>query len=347
MEYKNYFFECKRFSMKNLTSLSKFLYFKQWETKFNFTYKNMKKLKLFGIWFLAIFMLNFQFSNAISLSSFTPAIDKKVANMKTTQEKVNFLKKFSTLLGEPAFTKDKNARLFEDIRDYTLNMLKVFESELEQENIKKWSKTTTSKATSNTSNKSSSTTNTTSKTSKTTVSKLPDLSDTFTNIDINRVREAVLSRHNNERDNVWANDYKYNINLEKAALVRATKLNNEWKTSNMHLRKSGDGYYNYNSILERFSNLGIEFPASIGSAASFSESVWYGYYKCNSSDCTDALINAIKKTRTWLILKEKSYNWSHYRAAVMKHFTQMGIWISIDYSLNRYYLVLEYWVDYN
>lgn len=305
----------------------------------------MKKFNLFIIWFLSLFIINFQYSQAISLADFTPILDKRIAKMKTTKEKVTFLKNFSDLLLDPTFTKDKNARLFEDIREYSLNMLNVFEFQLKEEQSKSWSKTTTSKANSSSSNKSSTTSKSTTQTSKSTISKLPDLSDTFTNIDVNRVREAVLSRHNDERENVWVNDYTYSVDLEKAALVRATKLNNEWKTNNMHLRKSGDGYYNYNSILERFSDLGIKFPASVGSAASFSESVWYGYYKCNSSDCTDSLINAIKKTWTWLIMKEKSYNWDHYRAAVMKHFTQMGVWISIDYSLNKYYLVLEYWVE--
>jgi hypothetical protein len=45
-------------------------------------------------------------------------------------------------------------------------------------------------------------------------------------------------------------------------------------------------------------------------------------------------------------MKEKSYNCSHYRAAVMKHFTQMWAWITIDKSNNRYYLVIHYGVDF-
>jgi hypothetical protein len=43
---------------------------------------------------------------------------------------------------------------------------------------------------------------------------------------------------------------------------------------------------------------------------------------------------------------EKASNGSHYKAAVMKHFTQMWAWIAIDKVNNRYYVVLHYGVDF-
>lgn len=56
--------------------------------------------------------------------------------MKTTKEKVTFLQTFSDLLTDPTFTKDKDARLFAQIRNYSLNMLNVFEYQLKEENAK-------------------------------------------------------------------------------------------------------------------------------------------------------------------------------------------------------------------
>lgn len=56
--------------------------------------------------------------------------------MKTTEEKVKWLRSFSKLLNEPTFTQDKNAKLFAEIRDYSLNMLKYFEAELQNEQLK-------------------------------------------------------------------------------------------------------------------------------------------------------------------------------------------------------------------
>lgn len=313
---------------------------------FKFLYSNhqilngrilMKKFLLIIFSLLSIFFISYNYSNARSVADFTPAIDKKVAKMKTTEEKVKRLKSFSELLTNPKFTQDKNARLFEDIREYSLNMLRVFEFELKEEQTKSDSKTNT---------KSTSSKNTTVSTTKLSIKDLPHLSDNFSNINEQKVREAILSRHNEERDNVWVNPYAYNLDLEWSATTWATKLADSGKTSNLHLRNSWDWYYNYDSMLNWFYSLWIKFPASVKWAASFSESVWYGSYKCSSSDCTQTLIDAIKKTWTWLIMKEKSSNGSHYRAATMKHFTQMWAGIAIDKDNNRYYLVIHYGVEF-
>ena len=295
----------------------------------------MKKFIIIIFSILLIFFSSNNYSQALSVASFTPALDKKVAKMKTTEEKVEFLQSFSDLLASPRFVQDKNAKLFSDLREYSLNMLRVFEYELKEEQSKNNSKNQT------TSNKTTSTT-----TKKISRSDLPHLYDNFSNIDEQKVRDSVLSWHNEERDSLWRSAYVYNLDLEWSATTWANKLANSGKTSNLHARNSGDWYYNYDSMINRFSSLGIDFPRSINWAASFSESVWYGTYKCSKSDCTQELITAIKKTWTWLIMKEKSSNGSHYRAATMKHFTQMWVWIAIDKNNNRYYLVLHYWVNF-
>lgn len=296
----------------------------------------MKKFLKIILGLLPIFFISFNYSDAISVADFTPALDKKVSSMKTTEEKVKFLQNFSNLLDSPRFRKHKNARLFAGLRDYSLNMLRVFEYELKEEQAKD-----PSKKNQTTSSKSVQTT-----TQKISKSDLPHLYNNFSNIDEQEVRDAILSWHNEERSNVWVNNYVYSLDLEWSATTWANKLADSGKTSNLHVRNSWDWYYNYDSMLNRFSGLWIDFPKSIKWAASFSESVWYGTYKCSKSNCTQELITAIKKTWTWLIMKEKSSNGSHYRAATMKHFTQMWIWIAINKSYNRYYLVLHYWVDF-
>lgn len=293
----------------------------------------MKKFIIIIFSILSIFFISYNYSHAISVATFTPALDKKVAKMKTTEEKVKFLQSFSDLLASPRFVQDKNAKLFADLREYSLNMLRVFEYELKEEQSKSNSKNQTFN-------------NKTITTQKISKSNLPHLSDNFSNINEQKVREAILSRHNEERNNIWVNPYTYNLDLEWSATAWANKLAESSKTSNLHLRNSWDWYYNYDSILNRFSSLWIKFPASIKWAASFSESIWYWGYKCSKSDCTDDLITAIKKTWTNLIMKEKATKGSHYNAATMKHFTQMWAWIAIDKSNNRYYLVIHYGIDF-
>ena len=154
----------------------------------------MKKFLFITLSILSLFVFTTNQSLALELqlANFTPAIDKIVAKKKTTEEKVKFLKTFSDMLAEPTFTQDEKARLFEDIRNYTLNMLNVFQHELKHEQAAKASKTSSK----TTSTKTSSNTTTTKKAS---IKNLPHLQDNFSNIDEGKVRDAILSWHNEER----------------------------------------------------------------------------------------------------------------------------------------------------
>ena len=93
----------------------------------------MRKFFVVILYTLSLFLIPFNQTNSISVADFTPALDKKVANMKTTEEKVNFLKSFSNLLTSPRFKQDKNSLLFSNLNEYSLNMLKVFEHQLKEE----------------------------------------------------------------------------------------------------------------------------------------------------------------------------------------------------------------------
>ena len=150
----------------------------------------MKKLLIVTLSILLAGFLNFNQSEALSDSDFSPGLDKKVANMKTREEKVKYLKSFSDLLTQPQFTRSKDAKVFADVREYSLNMLRVFENELQEEQTKKSSKNQTSSKTTTYKNNSKSITN------------LPKLSDNLSNIDEQKVRDAILSWHNEERDDV-------------------------------------------------------------------------------------------------------------------------------------------------
>lgn len=283
-----------------------------------------------------IFISNY--SSAVNLADFTPTLDKQIASMNSTEEKVKYLQTFSDLLSTPKYTQNKNSWLFKDIREYSLNMLNVFQHELNNETSKNLENTQISNVqTTNNSNFSI---------TSSTIKNLPHLSDNFSNINEEKVRNAILSWHNDERRSLWLNTYTYNMDLEWTATLRANNLSTSGKIKNLHARNAWDWYYNYNSMINWFSNLWIKFPTSSNWLSSFSESIWYNTYRCSKSDCTDELINAIKKTRTWLIMKEKTSKWSHYKAATMKHFTQMWAWIAIDKSNNRYYIVIHYGIDF-
>lgn len=290
----------------------------------------MKKFIVIICSILSIVIISINQTQAVSVADFTPILDKKIAKMETTEEKVKYLQSFSELLTNSKYTKSKDARLYNGIREYCLNMLNVFKYELNEE----WGKSFQWVVSSNSEFS-----------TKSSTLSLPHLSDNLPNIDVQKVRNAILSWHNEERASLWRSAYKYSLDLEWSATTRANNLAISGKTKNLHARTASDWYYNYNSMTNWFSNLWITFWNTPKWAAAFSETVWRNVYKCNKSDCTDELITAIKKTWTWLIIKEKASNGSHYKAAVMKHFTQMWAWIAIDKSNNRYYLVIHYGVD--
>lgn len=287
----------------------------------------MKKFFTIILSILSIVTISINQTQSVSVADFTPTLDKKISKMETTQEKIEYIQSFTKLLSSPKYTKNKDARLYKEIKEYCLNMLNVFEYELKEGQ--------TSDLT---------TTNYTQTSAK--IGSLPHLSDNLPNVDIEKVRNAILSWHNEERRNNWANPYTYNLDLEWSATIRASNLSVSGKTKNLHARNTWDWYYNYNSMTNRLSNLWINFWPAPKWAASFSETVWRNVYKCDKSDCTQEIITAVKKTWDWLIMKEKASNGSHYRAATMKHFTQMWAWIAIDKANNRYYLVIHYGVDF-
>ena len=287
----------------------------------------MKKFFTIILSILSIVTISINQTQSVSVADFTPTLDKKISKMETTQEKIEYIQSFTKLLSSPKYTKNKDARLYKEIKEYCLNMLNVFEYELKEGQ--------TSDLT---------TTNYTQTSAK--IGSLPHLSDNLPNVDIQKVRNAILSWHNEERRNNWANPYTYNLDLEWSATIRASNLSVSGKTKNLHARNTWDWYYNYNSMTNRFSNLWINFWPAPKWAASFSETVWRNVYKCDKSDCTQEIITAVKKTWDWLIMKEKTSNGSHYRTATMKHFTQMWAWIAIDKANNRYYLVIHYGVDF-
>ena len=142
----------------------------------------MKKFFTIILSILSIVTISINQTQSVSVADFTPTLDKKISKMETTQEKIEYIQSFTKLLSSPKYTKNKDARLYKEIKEYCLNMLNVFEYELKEGQ--------TSDLT---------TTNYTQTSAK--IGSLPHLSDNLPNVDIQKVRNAILSWHNEERRN--------------------------------------------------------------------------------------------------------------------------------------------------
>lgn len=165
-------------------------------------------------------------------------------------------------------------------------------------------------------------------------------SDILKNVDRDRVQEEILRWHNEERNKLWLSDYIINDKLNYSALVWADNLAKNNRKSSTHTRTPWDWYYNYDKILSWFNNLWIDFDYK---RTAFTENVAYQVYSCNKSDCTQDMINALKKWFDfWMSEKGRSYR-PHYNAISSNIFTDMwfGVWISGKW----YWIVTHYGIN--
>lgn len=161
------------------------------------------------------------------------------------------------------------------------------------------------------------------------------------NVNIDIVKQERTKRHNQEREKYWLSWYVLDNNLNKTAKTRSDKLTKLWKST--HQRSTKDGYYNYWNIKLRFENLWVNFEDINGTL--FTESIWRWYYKCSKLDCTQDLIKSIKSTFKFFMSEKNRNRKPHYNWIIMKNFSNIWVWISVDKKTNRYFLVTHYWVN--
>lgn len=158
------------------------------------------------------------------------------------------------------------------------------------------------------------------------------------NVDFEKVRNQRVERHNSLRKNRNLQNYTYHSDLEKTAKNWSNHLASIKKRT--HKRNEKDGFYNYNSIKERFWGLGVKFPAEQQRKSAFSESIGYRGYTCTQGDCTQAVLKVSKKIfDTFAAEGEKG---AHYKAMVMPHFKHIGVWFQFEPQQKYLYVVIHY-----
>lgn len=166
------------------------------------------------------------------------------------------------------------------------------------------------------------------------------------NIDLIRVEKEWLSWVNNLRSQSGLHPYTQDSRLSDTA--------QEWSEFSKNRGyiihgRPGDGCvgetnyhcYNFPAIDQWFKERWIN-PQIIG-RSKHTENLWIGSYRCNSGDCTQSAINAIKKTYNFF-LSEKSYNGVHYRTMISPNFTKM--WLGLSIKNGTYYLTIHYTNDF-
>lgn len=147
------------------------------------------------------------------------------------------------------------------------------------------------------------------------------LNTTFTmsNVDTQRVQKAWRDMINSVRsEKAW--DYSIDTKLVATSTERANYLGKNRKFSKMHQRP-GQKCSNY-----RCYDLDGRFSTRDVSASAW-ESIGYWWYSCSKDDCTDALIEASKKTFRFF-MSEAKRNWPHYQMVVSGKYSKFGVGIA-------------------
>jgi len=158
------------------------------------------------------------------------------------------------------------------------------------------------------------------------------------NIDISKVKNTWMKWYNDVRIDLWRWKLVYNSKLESTALDWSKVSKTRWYMD--HKRSSWDAYYDYNKITTWFKDRGVVCKNIYG--VTHTENIWYWYYTCNDSDCTDELINSIRSTFDFFYWEKYKDYQAHYLSIINKYFTQIWLWIEIDEQNNRYYLTVHY-----
>lgn len=133
----------------------------------------MKRLLLIILFAISIVAINP--AKALNPENFTPVIDRKIEKLTTIEQKVAFLQNLSSILSNNKYSKDKNSDFYDNIRTYSLQLLQNFQNLLDEESLIQIS-------------------------IQSKKLNLPTLSDNISNIDEQKVRDAILSWHNEERN---------------------------------------------------------------------------------------------------------------------------------------------------
>ena len=159
------------------------------------------------------------------------------------------------------------------------------------------------------------------------------------NVDMNRVRNEWLSWTNTVRSESGLQPYSIDNRLNSTAYDWTIELA-KWKGNNHHRRNPWDSYYSFSTIDSWFMARWIN--PKIINRSKHTENVGYWTYSCNSSDCTQSLIQSIRSTFDFFMSEKwKSYD-AHYRSIVQPYFSKIGLSIIVVPEERRYYITVHY-----
>jgi uncharacterized protein YkwD len=157
------------------------------------------------------------------------------------------------------------------------------------------------------------------------------------NINMNKVRETWLEWYNEERRSLGLHEYTYEPQLNRTATIWSKTSRDRGYIN--HKRDTSSGYYDFYGILDWFKALGLEFENDM-----FSENIAWEMYYCDveAEDCTQEMIDSIRKGFKFFIGEKGTSYTAHYDSMVSPNYNIIGLGVAIDDDANKYYLTVHY-----
>ena len=163
-------------------------------------------------------------------------------------------------------------------------------------------------------------------------------------VDIEKVRQTWLE---------WTNGVRWDLGLANYTIDNRLNITaTEWSDFSkkqgyiIHGRpwdgcvwEGNYGCYNFQAIDTWFKARWVD-PV-VKNRVKHTENIGYGSYRCSSGDCTDEMLAAIRTTFDFY-LREKSYNWVHYKSLTSPYLSKIWVGISVDTTKWVYYLTIHY-----
>ena len=161
--------------------------------------------------------------------------------------------------------------------------------------------------------------------------------DLPSNIDMDQVRTEWIEWYNAERRALDLHEYTYDNQLNRTA-IEWSKISRDRGYMD-HKRDGTTDYYDYYGIMAWFSDLGVEFENGM-----YSENIAWEIYNCDveEADCTQAMIDSVKKGFNFFIGEKGTSYTAHYDSIVSPHYNIIGFGVAVDDAANRYYLTVHY-----
>ncbi len=158
------------------------------------------------------------------------------------------------------------------------------------------------------------------------------------NVDMQEVERTWLGWINGVRAQEGLSAYLYDKQLERTALVWSQRARQRGSIS--HKRHGQTLYYDYPRIEQWFADEGLTFQND--HRMTFSESIGYGRYVCAKSDCTQALIDAIRTTFDFYLAEKGKENSPHWNSILNPRFRMVGVGVAVDEAAHTYYITTHY-----